>query len=376
MTQAAKTGTTVTYAYDHSGQRVKLANGSTTTYYPSKTYNTDGTTPTKHIFDNQGNVVATVKGTGAASTIHYVHTDHLSGTGAVTDSTAALVQLEDYHPFGSSRIGWKHSSYDEQRKFAGHEYDSDTGLSYMEARYYNSCVARFVSQDAVFRAAGDNKQLKQLTGQDMAQALLDPQALNSYGYARNNPLVYKDPDGNSYRSAAWEIFKAGARATAQYAYNRLDRYYDAPKPGEGSSDAAMYGLVYVGKINGKDTYVGFGPGEIAAVGGLRVGGLAIGTSLGKYGKVVEPKPDKITGIATRANGDEHALMRILTRSASIDDIGATVQNPLVRLEQKGGNTLYLSERAGVVLNKNGEIVTAYGSKEFNSEVQAIINSTK
>ncbi len=70
--------------------------------------------------------------------------------------------------------------------FTGYEYDGDTGLSYMNARYYNGKIGRFVSQDPVFLAAAFN--------------LADPQSLNSYAYARNNPLVNIDPDGRSVKT--------------------------------------------------------------------------------------------------------------------------------------------------------------------------------
>jgi RHS repeat-associated protein len=52
---------TITYTYDHSGQRASLANNTTTTYYPSKNYNIDSTgKETKHIMAG-GALVATVQ---------------------------------------------------------------------------------------------------------------------------------------------------------------------------------------------------------------------------------------------------------------------------------------------------------------------------
>ncbi len=203
MTQSAKTGTTVTYTYDPSGQRVKLANGSTTTYYPTKLYNTDGTTPQKHIFAN-GAVIATVKGTGASASITTDHTDQLTGVGSVTNSSGAIVQLMDYYPFGTFRIDAEYGTNDEQRKFTGHEFDRDTGLNYFDARYYDPAIGRFISQDNVFLAVGNDSRIQQLTGLNSEAYLLDPQAMNSYAYARNNPITYVDMDGN-YPS--WNILK-------------------------------------------------------------------------------------------------------------------------------------------------------------------------
>lgn len=187
LTQAVKGGVTSTYTYDHTGQRVKLANGTTTTYYPSDNYNTDGTTPVKHISTPSGETLATVKGTGASAAIYSVHTDSLTGSNVVTNSNGTQEELIDYFAYGNIRIDQKAGSFDEQRKFAGHEYDTDTSLSYAGARYYYSSIGRFISQDPAFL------KLDQLDIQ-----LSDPQSWNSYAYARNNPLALVDPDGNMW----------------------------------------------------------------------------------------------------------------------------------------------------------------------------------
>jgi RHS repeat-associated protein len=68
-----------------------------------------------------------------------------------------------------------------QRKFAGHEFDADTGLSFMEARYYNGLIGRFISQDPAYLEGRTD--------------LANPQSANSYSYGLNNPLRYNDPDG-------------------------------------------------------------------------------------------------------------------------------------------------------------------------------------
>ncbi|MCK4553911.1 hypothetical protein KAU19_03030 [Candidatus Parcubacteria bacterium] len=74
-----------------------------------------------------------------------VHTDHLSGSNVITDSSGAVEQNIYYYPFGDIWVNNKESGFDEQRKFTGHEYDKDTGLSYMVDRYYHGTTARFLS---------------------------------------------------------------------------------------------------------------------------------------------------------------------------------------------------------------------------------------
>jgi len=196
LTQYVGLTSTSTYAYDPSNERIKstvvTGTSTVTTYYPTKSYNTTDGVPTKHIFAN-GVMVATITGTGASSTVSYILTDHLTGSNVVTDASGTIIELTDYYPYGAVRLDDRLGS-NEQRKFAGHEYDSSTGLSYMGARYYDAGYGRFLSQDPAFLG--------------LSFDLSDPQGLNSYAYARNNPLKYLDPDGKSFTSSYVSGFKS------------------------------------------------------------------------------------------------------------------------------------------------------------------------
>jgi len=184
LVQSVVNGVTENYTYDQNEERLTYAKGTSTTTYPSKYYNTDGSTPTKHIFAN-GQVVATVTGTGSAAQAFSVNTDHLTGSNIVTDSTGNTKEVLDYYPYGSARLD-QQSGFNEQRKFAGHEFDADTALSYQDARYYDPSTGRFTSEDPAFLAVKFN--------------LSDPQSLNAYAYSRNNPVRYIDPTGGSFLS--------------------------------------------------------------------------------------------------------------------------------------------------------------------------------
>ena len=148
LTRIAKNGITHNYQYDHEGNRIVASEGNSQTIYPNKLYNVEGSKITKHIFAN-GSAVAAVEKNGYKVSTHYLHNDHLDGSSVVSDAKGAIEQLLDYYPFGSIRLDEKSSAFDEQRKFTGHEYDTETNLHYAGQRYYDQDVGRFVSENAV-----------------------------------------------------------------------------------------------------------------------------------------------------------------------------------------------------------------------------------
>lgn len=192
LTSSGTGSATTTYGYDQNNDRVFKFSSNATTTYPNKYYNATATSTTRHVFAPDGTLVATLKG-GSATSTQYIHPDHLGGTNAVTDSTAAVVETTDYYPYGGQRI--RTGSFTEQRKFTGHEYDTESDLTYAKARYYEQDIGRFLSQDPVFNIIGQSAEVEQKTQQSREQLLTDPQRLNAYSYTRNNPVNLTDPSG-------------------------------------------------------------------------------------------------------------------------------------------------------------------------------------
>jgi RHS repeat-associated protein len=73
--------------------------------------------------------------------------------------------------------------------------------SYFGARYYGSRIGRFTTVDLLM---------------SIQKNLLDPQGWNRYGYGRNNPLFYLDPDGRVERTPVDARLIAEARARSGY----------------------------------------------------------------------------------------------------------------------------------------------------------------
>jgi RHS repeat-associated protein len=66
------------------------------------------------------------------------------------------------------------SAFGDVYKYTGREFDSETGLQYNRARYYDPRVGRWTSQDPLGSDAGD---------------------VNLYRYVANSPTLYIDPVG-------------------------------------------------------------------------------------------------------------------------------------------------------------------------------------
>lgn len=109
----------------------------------------------------------------AQTTVEYIHTDALGSPVAVTDASGNVIEREVYEPYGSP-IARPPS---DQPGFTGHVADSLTSLTYMQQRYYDPQIGRFLSVDPV-------------------TAYSNPAgAFNRYWYANNNPYRFTDPDG-------------------------------------------------------------------------------------------------------------------------------------------------------------------------------------
>lgn len=109
----------------------------------------------------------------AAKTTTYYYSDLQGSTLATTDAQGNIVSSDDYRSYGSPASG----SPGDGVGFASHIGDSDSGLIYMQARYYDPSIGRFLSVDMVLPAP----------------AALD--LMNRYAYVANNPMSFSDPTG-------------------------------------------------------------------------------------------------------------------------------------------------------------------------------------
>ena len=117
---------------------------------------------------------------GGIAPLHFYLGDHL-GTAQMESATGGWpVWQGQFAPFG---VEMDTQSNDSNAKFTGKERDTESGLDYFGARYYGSAMGRFSSPDPSGLVYADPT---------------NPQSLNLYSYAANNPLKNTDPTGLAY----------------------------------------------------------------------------------------------------------------------------------------------------------------------------------
>ena len=330
------------YGYDYAGQRVKTAvyegntNQTYTTYYPNKFYEITKTAGApdqekKYIYAGD-TLIATVKQVSPTSTpeIAYVYGDNLGSVSAVADSAGNLVQAIDYYPFGQERLcgGPGDSSCDAEKKYIGEYYDSDTALNYLNARYYNSFIGKFISQDPMFWSP--------------EKVLSDPQSLNAYSYARNNPISLSDPNGDIVPVIALAgglLFTVGGLASL-YVYDNTRTPEDPSTPGGRS------GAFITGGIEGLSMLI---------LGANIEGAFAVGAAAGAVGNFVKQNVNIYNGIQkSGVNYKEMADEGGKEGTADAVTLGFLPEARLVELSGGAGNAKAVLE--GLLCKADEDII--------------------
>lgn len=147
------------YLYDGHNRRVRHTNEDRTKY---SFYSQDGTL----VYSEED---------GAGVNYIYLGKKLIAKDGVVRKDSGK----QHYRPYGESIEG-----ANDDIGYTGHKYDTDLGLSYMQARYYDPVIGRFYSNDPV-DALGH------------MQGLQGIQGFNRYAYVNNNPYKFTDPDGKN-----------------------------------------------------------------------------------------------------------------------------------------------------------------------------------
>jgi RHS repeat-associated protein len=175
LTSASKPGVSASYLYDPLHRQAQKTVGSTKTRFIyaglqriADYDGTSGSLQNRYVFGS--GLDEPLIQISAGGTLTYMHQDKTGSIIATTNSAGAVTNRYRYSPWGeaSSLSGTTFG-------FQGQRYDSETGLCYMKARYYDPRTGRFLQPDPMGYSAG----------------------LNLYLFANNNPLDLTDPLGLS-----------------------------------------------------------------------------------------------------------------------------------------------------------------------------------
>jgi len=250
-----------------------------------------------------GNVAVVV---GSSDTVTYYHNDAAGTPLLATDAGGNLLWKANYLPYGD-KLNNPAGSSDNGLWYAGKPYDSNTGLSYMGARYYDPLLGRFMGPDP--RGFDPN----------------NVHSFNRYAYANNNPYKFVDPDGNSPVHVAAFVIGSAINIGAQMygPENRSLGQVDWMEAGISGAGAAI-----TGGIAGRFAQMAL-QGTISsriAIGATATAGMLTGGGGAALGSAMHDEPQSLVKIGIGvASGAAGAAI-----GAKVDNIAASTLQALGR----------------------------------------------
>lgn len=174
LTSVTTNGVTVGYGYDGMGQRVRRqVNGSDTGYlYDGGNllleYSGNGVQAKYTYYPGSSQPHSVVRG----GQTYYYATDVQGSVLALFNGANTVVNQYGYLPFGEAQ-GTPTETVTNRLRYAGRELESESGLYYNNARWYDPSLHRFVSEDPIGIDGG----------------------MNLYAYVGNDPANGTDPSG-------------------------------------------------------------------------------------------------------------------------------------------------------------------------------------
>ena len=120
----------------------------------------------------------------------------------IRNSSGTLVATYEYDAWGNCTVmdGYGNENTNSSFigninpfRYRGYYYDTETGFYYLQTRYYDPTICRFINAD----------------NYELVSQLASTKELNMYAYCRNNPIMYTDPTGEGW-ILALVIIGAGA----------------------------------------------------------------------------------------------------------------------------------------------------------------------
>ena len=202
-------GLTASYKYDAEGIRTqKTVNGVTTNYVlegDTVVKETNGTDTLWYYYDAAGDIIS-LELNGTA----YFYVKNMQGDIiAITNASGTKVVEYTYDSWGklisisgslASTVGVKNPY-----RYRGYRYDTETGHYYINTRYYDPEIGRFINADGYIQTPNG-----------------DTTSTNMFAYCGNNPVDRYDPNGEGFFTATicgiavWKLGVAFAGLVTTY----------------------------------------------------------------------------------------------------------------------------------------------------------------
>ena len=191
LASATVDGKQVSYAYDMAGVRSSKQVGDTTYTYTTLSGKVmrqqwDGKT-LEFVYDDGNQPFAMIYNDGSTSTLYYYVLNAQGDVIALLNANGKLAASYDYDAWGNCTV------YDSSAKvltdptsianlnplrYRGYYYDAETGFYYLQSRYYDPAICRFINADT-FATTDANGFL----------------SANMFAYCENNPVGNSDSEG-------------------------------------------------------------------------------------------------------------------------------------------------------------------------------------
>ena len=212
-----KSTVTEEHSYIYAGGRLLRETITTTA--------ANGTVTTKVLdfaYDAQGTPYSLTYTNGTASPVTYYYITNLQGDVTyLINGSGTKVASYSYDPYGQIQQTTGSMAQINPLRYRGYYYDSDTEFHYLQSRYYDAAICRFINADSYSS-----------TGQGII-------GYNMFAYCGNNPVSRNDKDGEFWNIIGGAIVGALVGVASQAISNLID----GNPIGDGLAKAAVTGAV-------------------------------------------------------------------------------------------------------------------------------------
>ena len=205
LATATKGSTSVSYKYGADGLRTQKTVGSTVyNYYYADGLlirQTWGTNYIDFLYDESGSPYSFIY-----NGMQYYYVKNLQGdVMRIVNTSGTVVANYTYDAWGKVTNSGNIIGLYNPIRYRGYYYDTDTGFYYLQSRYYDPAIKRFINADdaSLLGANGDFT------------------SLNLYAYCGNNPVARADDGGEAWHIVGGALLGCAISVTSQVITNML-----------------------------------------------------------------------------------------------------------------------------------------------------------